>query len=405
MKRIAICMDGTWQRLTDPRTTNIGLLAQAVRYRDDQGHPQVVHYGRGVGALSEIVMREGGMLVGGLTGAGLEDGILEAYLFLAFNFEVGDQIYIFGYSRGAFSARSLGGLIRKCGILERRDANRAREAFELYRDKDAPFDGTRARAFRDAHSLAVTEGGVDGPDRPRCDIAYMGVFDTVGQRGIPSPIPFAGKFNRRFRFHDLSLGGHVRAARHALALDERRVLFPDTPWDNLDARNRACGADPLSEDAPFQQRWFPGTHGDVGGGVDSALPEGTLAWIAEGARKAGLALDEAQHPPLATLLAAPITPHEGWLPPLGRRRIVPDRAVARALTPEILASKLHDTTVARLATTARARRRYLPAPLRGLRRVVEAMLAQQAAPEPVPASTAPAPGAAGNGDAASRALA
>jgi uncharacterized protein (DUF2235 family) len=348
MKRIAICMDGTWQRISSDRPTNIGRIAQSVAHRDEDGNHQIVYYGRGVGAPGLLSASAAGHISGGLIGAGLEEGIVDAFVFLAFNYEPGDKIYIFGFSRGAFSARSLGGLIRKCGILQRGRASEAQRAFQLYRDKAAPFDGDAARTFRHNNSAAVTAGGGDADGLPILEVTYMGIFDTVGQRGVPSVVPMAHVLNSSYRFHDLNLGGHVRSARHALALDERRVIFPVTPWENLEERNQKVGADPSHPNAPYQQRWFPGGHGDVGGGEpQTALPNGTLAWIADGARLTGLTLKGIAPPTKDDLLASQISEHKGFLPPVGRRRVASGRR-AKELTARDLGTMLHASTIWRL---------------------------------------------------------
>jgi len=138
MKRIVVCCDGTWRRLDAADSTNVARVALAVLPKDPDGTPQLVVHLDGVGAgrggsrLGRLLDR----YMGGAFGAGLDDSIAEAYRLLVFNYEPGDEIYLFGYSRGAFTARSLGGLIRKCGILSRRNARRIADALALYRDRD-----------------------------------------------------------------------------------------------------------------------------------------------------------------------------------------------------------------------------------------------------------------------------
>jgi len=104
MKRIVICCDGTWQRLYNDSLTNVALTARSVAARDAQGRPQIVYYSAGVGAsLSGVSVWQG------MTGADLDDHLLDAYLFLNLNYEPGDEIYLFGFSRGAYTVRSLAG--------------------------------------------------------------------------------------------------------------------------------------------------------------------------------------------------------------------------------------------------------------------------------------------------------
>ncbi|MGQ0531964.1 MAG: phospholipase effector Tle1 domain-containing protein, partial [Caulobacteraceae bacterium] len=301
MKRIVICMDGTWQTLRQDKPTNIGLIARSVAHkqevRDESGNvtgyiPQPVIYTHGVGsnigALTKLTF--GSWLAGfinrtfgGALGDGLEDGILDTYLRLAFNYEEGDEIYIFGFSRGAFAARRLAGVINTSGIISRRSAHKAWEAFQLYHD--APGEGAtqekllehaaKTLKFRQEHG----KGGRN-PDGTRYTIdtppaiTYLGVFDTVVQRGaaqvLDSMFP---KLGRRYRFKNLRMCPNVLSARHAMAVDEVRVGFPATPWEGLEESNQVARRRPgaRANYDYYQQRWFIGTHGDIGGGDGSPL--------------------------------------------------------------------------------------------------------------------------------------
>lgn len=311
-KRIAICMDGTWQQLRQDRKTNIGIIARSIAQHDAAASmPQIVIYTQGVGSTVGAMKKAGqsrigavaaalGSFAGGVFGEGLEDSILDTYLRLAFNYEPGDEIYIFGFSRGAFSARSLAALIGRCGIVSRRYAEKAIEAFDIYRTPGLAWDDPICRDFRIKYGKRITDkDGVRRQADFRPPVAYLGIFDTVGQRGLPSALGWLSeKANERFSFHDLALGTHVLAARHALAIDERRAAFPPTLWTNLDKMNELAremnrGPEPL-----YQQRWFSGWHGDIGGGARSTLSVFPLAWIVEGAANAGLAWDRSETSPL-----------------------------------------------------------------------------------------------------------
>lgn len=275
MKRLTVFLDGTWQKLDQPDPTNIAKLAQSVAHTDADGVEQIVYYDRGVGADS-LTHKARKRLISGITGEGLEDALMDAYLFLSWNYAAGDEIYIFGFSRGAFTARSLCGLIRNAGLLHRPYAEMASSAYKHYRSKHHP-DVDESAEFRKNYSYDPVQ------------ITYVGLFDTVGQRGIPSNFgPLAWLWNRSLRFHDLTLSGRVQAARHACAIDELRGTFPVTPWENLDQLNRDRGFDPADPKAPYQQRWFPGSHGEVGGGIGSKLANITMSWVAEGAGACGL---------------------------------------------------------------------------------------------------------------------
>lgn len=305
-KHIAVCMDGTWQRLRTDYPTNIAKIARSVDHEDDAGAKQIVVYAQGVGASSELTQHAKGALAGGLFGKGLEEDVLNTYVRICLNYQWGDRLYLFGYSRGAFSARSLGGLIRRCGIVRRRFVHRAPEAFELYRKRfDSPDDPELLR-FRAETNKRPEDMGADITPPP-IPIEYVGLFDTVGQRGLPSGLgPLTDIFNKKFEFHDLALSQYVRSARHAVAIDERRFAFPPTLWSNLGDLNRPAlesGTDYF--DLPYQQRWFPGTHGDIGGGDKNAhLADFTLAWIVEGALRAGLKIDTTDGTPLGRAVRA-----------------------------------------------------------------------------------------------------
>lgn len=241
MKRIVIACDGTWSRLDARHPTNVVKLAQAVSPEGPDGTAQVVFHldgvgaGRGTGRLARGIDRA----LGGAFGAGLMGRLEEAYRLLAFNHAPGDEIFLFGFSRGAFTARSLAGLIRTAGIVGRGSAAAIPQALELYRRRGAGAhpEAEAARAFRAAHSGGEAPG-----------LRYLGVWDTVGALGVPGHLRLAALCNRGLRFHDTALSGRVAAARHAVAIDERRRAFPPTLWDNLDALNAGRA------EAPYRQR-------------------------------------------------------------------------------------------------------------------------------------------------------
>lgn len=302
-KRVVICMDGTWQNLAwqakekDPitgkavdRRTNISKIAQHT-LPDDAGVEQIVFYSPGVGART-FVEKDKRMKYDGATGEGAEESIIAAYMFLSFNYEPGDEIFMFGFSRGAFCVRSLAGLIGRCGILKRKETALVRNALELYREKPTKDVLEKAARFRVEYSAAPVAGidkvAIDDPKAIR--INFLGVFETVVMR--KTIIEYLGFKTKRHKFHDLKLGPHVRAARHAMALDERRNTLPITPWTNLAEFSAERGFDPHDPNAPYQQKWFVGAHGDVGGGESRELSAISRKWVLRGAVAAGLKLDE-----------------------------------------------------------------------------------------------------------------
>jgi uncharacterized protein (DUF2235 family) len=272
MKRIVICCDGTWNRADqlhdgEPCPTNVVKLAFRAAKRDAAGTLQVVFYGQGVGTGNALDRYSGGAF-----GHGLEANIHEAYRFLVGNYEAGDEIFVFGFSRGAFTARSLCGMLRNCGILQRGSLRNYHRAVALYRDPTRNPDHAESVAFR-------RENSVCGAD----DVAvrFIGVWDTVGALGIPLR-GLRALTRGRHQFHDHELSGTVQDARHALAIDERRAPFQPTLWRYKPKPGQT-----------IRQVWFPGVHSDIGGGYpDSRLSDIALGWMIEEARGCGLAFDD-----------------------------------------------------------------------------------------------------------------
>lgn len=254
-RKLIVLYDGTWNTPEDQ--TNVARLAQLLAARDRDGADQVALYDRGVGTHSLD------RLSGGIFGYGLSDNIRQGYGWLAANYQADDELFFFGFSRGAYTARSLVGLIRKCGVLRNADQNLVRQAYDLYRDKNIHPDSPEANAFR--ASFAHT---------PR--VRFIGVWDTVGELGVPvSGVPFSRDY---YRFHDTELSKIVDYAYHALALDENRKDFAPTVWSALKPENREV-----------EQRWFIGAHSNVGGGYrHDPLPNLALAWLQRKAGACGL---------------------------------------------------------------------------------------------------------------------
>ncbi len=312
MKRIAIFCDGTWNSLDAEAATNVGRLAYMTTPRGTDGTAQKTFYlsgvgtGRGLSGVSRWVDR----VAGGALGWGLDENILDAYRYLARAYVPGDELYVFGFSRGAYTARSLVGLIRSAGLAPPEHLDRLPEAMERYRRRDDPITKPSNEAsypWRAAFSPYVATSADELAWRRRHDkgsadaiqlrVAYVGIWDTVGALGVPGHWTTAPLLNRRLQFHDTDLPSMVRSARHAVALDERRRTFVPTLWTNTDRLNREALGLPLSADLSgtcretllYRQEWYPGDHGGVGGGERAGLSAYARGWIAEGAEKAGLA--------------------------------------------------------------------------------------------------------------------
>lgn len=298
-KRLVFCFDGTWNKLTADTPTNVVLTAASIERLTSKGVTQIIHYDEGVGTGQ----RE--KYTGGIFGAGLDVNLREAYRFLLFNYDPSDEIFVFGFSRGAFTARTFVGLLRHVGPLRRLHVDRIDEAIALYKARNASIqkrddlqrfkaryaDSVCTVAADDAWRCANIEGYEAG-SAPFLKIKFLGVWDTVAAMGVPAVFPGNRWLNRKHHYHDTSVDGFVEFARHAVAIDERRATFPATLAEGFDALNRSRDFKPEDPKAPYQERWFPGVHGSVGGGGDiRGLSDASLAWVLEGAKQAGLRLD------------------------------------------------------------------------------------------------------------------
>jgi uncharacterized protein (DUF2235 family) len=270
MKRLVLCCDGTWNRADQevdgkPCPTNVIKIAYRLCKKDPAGVEQIIYYDQGVGT-GDFEDK----LLGGATGAGLEGNIHDAYIFLIANYEPGDDIYLIGFSRGAFTARSIGGMIRKCGIVKRESVERYHEAIDMYHDANVHPEDPRAVDFRAQYSL------VDP-----VPIKMVGVWDTVGALGIPLR-GLRAQNREKFEFHDTELSGIVQWAFHALAIDEHRTPFEPTLWLNKPKAGQTV-----------EQVWFPGVHSDIGGGYGQhELSDGALDWMMGCGERAGLVFDK-----------------------------------------------------------------------------------------------------------------
>jgi len=302
MKRIVILIDGTWNRPDAEHPTNVVRLARCVQHRTDSGMPQVVLYTAGVGsgAGNNRLARKMDRVFGGTLGWGLLSIMEDMYRRLVFAYEPGDEVMVFGFSRGGFAARSLVGFIRSAGICGRDRLREIPDAVARYVSREPRTHPRHADSYafrlgfspRVVTSLEEREWRVTHGHRHKdvvdLRIAYLGVWDTVKALGIPAALPGAATFNRRYEFHDAILSSMVLAARHAISIDERRKTFPAMPWNNISDMNVRNGY--ISP--RYLQQWFPGNHGSVGGGGRRrGLSSVALNWVLLGAVKEGLALD------------------------------------------------------------------------------------------------------------------
>ena len=268
MKRIILCADGTWNSppgaVGGDGATNVWKLYCAVPNQPDQ----LKFYDSGVGTTGTPFEH----LVDGAVGQGLFDKIQDLYSFLSHVYDPGDSVYLFGFSRGAFTARSVGGMIACFGVPTINLSNSTTpEIFAAYRETDADKRHASKLDLTTRYGLMPVE------------IAMVGVWDTVGALGIPGGL-FEGMDEREYGFLDTTLSECIKRAFHAVSIDERRSAFQPTLWTNKDGSYR-------DNDARCEQVWFAGVHCDVGGFFnDGPLADITLGWILQKAKECGITL-------------------------------------------------------------------------------------------------------------------
>ncbi len=280
MKRIVILIDGTWDQEGTGADTNVAKLDNGEKIvagafilsKASDGIAQNVYYHDGVGAEGDFFKR----VIGGAIGIGLKKIIQDCYEFVVTDYEVGDEIYLFGFSRGAYAARALAGLIGASGISRRKDAKSFEVAWANYRvnpaerKKEKPASSTDQRSVTDYRELAAKQVFHDTRS-----IKCVAVCDTVGSYGIPAGFglaPLARYFAlMTLGFHDTSFGDHVGVGLHAVAVDEHRRPFVPTFWTITKGQQQK---------GHVEQTWFAGAHCNVGGGyADSGLSDQALLWM------------------------------------------------------------------------------------------------------------------------------
>lgn len=267
MKRIIICADGTWNRPEqlgkEQYPTSVLTFARHLLPQDDAGTKQVIFYDWGIGSYHD-------QMAGGALGAGLEKNVQDGYRFLIHNYEIGDEIYLFGFSRGAYTVRSLCGLINNCSLLKSTEGRLIEKAFDIYKTKKHTPKSQFSIDWRAKHSVA-----------DKVKIHFVGVWDTVGALGLPFSI--FGLIKDKHLFYDRKLGSNLKTVRHALSLDELRDDFEPTIWQTR-------------ETVDLAQVWFAGVHADIGGSYKpdkdgKVLSDIPMQWLLTEAENSGLAFD------------------------------------------------------------------------------------------------------------------
>jgi uncharacterized protein (DUF2235 family) len=236
-KHIILGIDGTWQAaFRDPFQSNVHRMNIALNFEDDTSDrkPQIFIYSAGVGTANRS-----SQTIAGATGEGMGAIILEAYINLSSNYVPGDKIYIFGFSRGAFAARALTGLISYCGLLKANSLWLTERAWNHFRGESGDFNYPEAAAdatYRDVR------------------VQFLGVWDTVSG-------PFKREqLLRRYRFENLKLDPIVKTGVHIISIDESRGDYAPIPWEGRS-----------NDTQIMEQIWMPGVHADIGGGYGAAF--------------------------------------------------------------------------------------------------------------------------------------
>ncbi len=285
-----LCFDGTWNRPDDPdeessQETNVRLFYELLVNQPSSTSQQIAFYDEGVGCHWYDRIR------GGISGFGLTKNILEGYYHLCSNYQPEDKVALIGFSRGAFTARSLAGLIYSCGLIPRQQLseNTIEESWEVYKQATKP----ERQVYKAKHH--------------QCPVEMIGVWDTVGSLGIP--IGLLKKISDKLvQFHDTRLNREVKAAYHALAIDEQRSTFDPTLWDDTQPYPNQT----------VEQVWFAGVHADVGGGYQNKHHSNiSLAWMINKAKCHHLQFKE-PHLPLAYDVSQPH--HESYHLLFGRKK-------------------------------------------------------------------------------------
>ena len=296
-RQLLVFCDGTNNTLTGRKTdTNVLQLYEHVaRTQDDR---QTLYYDPGVGSPDvlpgidawEYVVRKWERISGLAAGRGVFENVGEAYAFLAREYRPGDQIFLFGFSRGAFTARSVAGMIHLFGIIRPESAALIPTLLRVY-FAPKPSEGRT--------DVKYLRGGVAGQIRDSftsaaghdASVRFVGVWDTVATVGLPP-------FDLRISSKATIKGKRFEHVRHALSLDEHRALFQPRLYSDLNEGDEHAAQS-------LRQLWFRGVHCDVGGGYPtraSALSDDALTWMFEEATKCGLRCHEALAPKPATRL-------------------------------------------------------------------------------------------------------
>jgi uncharacterized protein (DUF2235 family) len=311
MKNIVVCCDGTGNEISE-NISNVLKLYRVLR-KTGKAAAQVVFYDPGVGTLARpdpwTKLRQDTVTVLGLaTGYGLDENVLAAYRFLINHYEDGDDIFLFGFSRGAYAVRVLAGMIHKIGLIAPQQSNLADAALTAYKQASASIveqEGSETsadNAARDDEESAQADPSARDDQASQFarivstrwpTIKFVGVWDTVASVIVPRPDRFYAFSLQKLAYTQYNPS--VKVFRQAIAIDERRRMFRLEPWkDQQIFMHNRFSATNNSEVQDVMQVWFAGVHADIGGGYpekESGLSKFPLLWMIDEAVKYGLAVD------------------------------------------------------------------------------------------------------------------
>ena len=265
-KRLALYLDGTWNEVSD--NTNVWRFRALFSPASVDGCEQRAYYSAGLGT------RFGEKVRGGMFGTGIDTAITSAYEWLIENYQADDEIFIFGFSRGAYTARSLSGFISKCGLLQSGAPLGVNQLFRRYRRSGAKTIRELIAGQSSGDKADVFEENWMRKYARAVPIRFIGVFDTVGALGVPFPILRRLK-GSAYPFLNTGLRQNNEYAFHALAIDEHRKAFAPTLWTNQGATHATPR--PIER---TEQRWFVGAHANVCGGCfNDPLAQVPFKWL------------------------------------------------------------------------------------------------------------------------------
>jgi len=310
MRNIIICCDGTGNEISE-NISNVLKLYRCLRKTEKTSPRQLVYYDPGVGTLARPdpwhkLKQDFNAILGLATGYGLDDNVLAAYSFLVHHYQAGDAIYLFGFSRGAYTVRVLAGLIHKVGLITPEQVNLAGSgliAYKQFSSDEAPKLRASLKSFTDVATAedALPQSAFDNAAQfaritstrwPT--IRFVGVWDTVASVIVPRADRFYWPSLEELAF--TIVNPSVQTFRQAISMDERRCMFRLKKWDDPQTYKHNRFNDAHAEPQDILQVWFAGVHADIGGGYpekQSGLSKYPLLWMIDEATKCGLQVNQA----------------------------------------------------------------------------------------------------------------